>query len=79
MISKSQVLRFIHQLTIIPVPEAEFVDFTSNSPLKGRYLIQIRIPGYDLKTESTPCWYPDLTHKQECTVAKEFTRLLLDL
>lgn len=73
------VLRFIREYTTIPVPEVRFVDFTSNNPLQERYMIQSEIPGYDLQTESTPCWYPNLTHKQKCTVAKELARLLLEL
>lgn len=73
------VLRFIRQHTVIPVPEVKSVDFASNNPLQERYLIQSRIQGYDLQTDSTPCWYPNLTHEQKCVVAKELARLLLEL
>ena len=33
------VLRFVRQHTSIPVPEAKFVEFKSNNPLKQRYAI----------------------------------------
>lgn len=54
------------------------MDFTSNNPLKQCYVIQNRIPGYDLQSK-TPTFYPDLTHEQKCTFARQFALILLDL
>ena len=73
------VLRFVRQHTSMPVPEVKFVGFTSNNPLKQRYAIQSRISGCDLQTDSKPIWYPNLSHAQKCTAAKEFAELLLEL
>ncbi len=74
------VLKFIRHHTSIPVPEVKYFDLTSNNPLKKCYVIQNRIPGYDLQTDGTaPTCYPNLNHEQKCTFAKEFALLLLQL
>ena len=73
------VLRFIRHYTTIPVPEVKYVDFTCDNPLKQCYVIQNRIPGYDLQHQSKPTFYPDLNHVQKCTFAKEFALILLKL
>lgn len=73
------VLRFIRQYTSIPVPEVKYADFTSENPLKQCYVIQNRIPGYDLQNKTNPTFYLDLNHEQKCTFAKEFALILLEL
>ena len=73
------VLRFIRHYTTIPVPEVKFVDFTSNNPLKQCYAIQSRIPGFDLQNRTSHTFYPNLSHEQKCTFAKEFALILLKL
>lgn len=73
------VLRFIRQYTAIPVPEVKHVDFTRDNPLKQCYVIQHRIPGYDLQNRTSPTFYPSLNHEQKCTFAKEFALILLEL
>lgn len=73
------VLNFIRHHTSIPVPEVKYFDFTSDNPLKQCYVIQNRIPGYDLQTEAAPTCYPKLSHEQKCTFAKDFALLLLKL
>ena len=71
--------RFVRQNTAIPVPEVKFVDFTSNNPLSQRYVIQTRIPGFDLQCENHPCFYPSLSHEQKCTVATRLAEILIEL
>lgn len=73
------VLRFVHQYSKIPVPEVKYADFTNNNPLKQSYVIQNRIPGYDLQTRTNPTFYLSLNHEQKCTFAKEFALILLEL
>ena len=73
------VLNFIRHHTSIPVPEVKYFDFTSDNPLKQRYVIQNRIPGSDLQTEAAPTCYPKLSHEQKCTFTKDFALLLLKL
>lgn len=73
------VLRFIRHYTTIPVPEVKYVDYTCNNPLKQCYVIQNRIPGSDLQHHGKPTFYPDLSHEQKCTFAKEFALILLKL
>lgn len=73
------VLHFIRHYTTIPVPEVKYVDFTSDNPLKQRYVIQDRISGNDLQNPTGPTCYLNLNHEQKCTFAKEFALLLLQL
>ena len=73
------VLRFIRRYTQIPVPEIQYVDFTSNNPLQQCYVIQNRISGYDLQNRTNPTFYLYLNYEQKCTLAKEFALMLLEL
>lgn len=73
------VLHFIRQYTSIPVPKVMYVDFTSENPLKQPYVIQKRIPGYDLQSGSNTAFYLNLNHEQKYTFAKEFALILLEL
>ena len=72
-------LRFIQTFTTVPVPEIKFLDLTEDNPLNQRYVIQSRIPGFDLQNANGPTWFPDLTHQQKCTVAKELAEILKKL
>ena len=69
-------LSFVRKYTSIPVPEVVMHDFTKNNPLDSPYLIQARIPGNSLQTKPSPSYYPNLSHKQKCIVAKELGRIL---
>ena len=69
-------LSFVRKYTSIPVPEVVMHDFTKNNPLDSPYLIQARIPGSSLQTKPSPSYYPNLSHKQKCIVAKELGRIL---
>ena len=70
------ILGFVRKYTSIPVPEVVMHDFTKNNPLDSPYLVQARIPGNSLQTKPGPSYYPDLSHKQKCIVAKELGRIL---
>lgn len=72
-------LRFVRQYTSIPVPEVVMYDFTKNNPLDSPYLVQARIPGHTLQNDPGPTYYPNLSHKQKCIVAKELGRLLREI
>ena len=73
------VLHFIRHFTTIPVPEVKYVDITSDNPLKRCYVINNRILGYDLQYRTNPTFYPDLSHEQKCSFAKDFALILLKL
>ena len=67
-------LHFIRERTEIPIPEVAVFDPTSNNALNGRYMIQNRLPGTNLRQA-----YPHLSQKQKCSIAAQWGRLLLDL
>ena len=69
-------LGFVRKYTSIPVPLVVMHDFTKNNPLDSPYLVQARIPGDSLQNKSGPNYYPNLSHKQKCIVAKELGRIL---
>ena len=72
------ILRYVGMRTSIPVAEVKAFDLTRNNPLNQPYVIQSRIPGYDLQ-HSGPGLFSGLTHAQQCTVAKELGRILQTL
>ena len=72
-------LRFVRKYTSIPVPEVVVYDFTKKNPLDSPYLVQARIPGHTLQTDPSPSYYPNLSHKQKCIVAKEVGRILREI
>ena len=72
-------LRFVRRYTSIPVPEVVFHDFTKANPLDSPYTVQTRIQGHDLQANSGPNYYPNLSHNQKCTVAKELGRILREI
>ena len=72
-------LRFVRKYTSIPVPEVVMHDFTKSNPLDSPYLVQARIPGHSLQTKPGPSYYPNLSHKQKCIVAKELGRILREI
>ena len=73
---RDATLGFVRKYTSIPVPEVVMHDFTKNNPLGSPYLVQARIPGDSLQNSPGPSYYPDLSHKQKCIVAKELGRIL---
>ena len=72
-------LRFARKYTSIPVPEIVMYDFTKANPLNSPYIVQTRIQGHDLQANPGPNYYPNLSHNQKCTVAKEFGRILREI
>ena len=72
-------LRFVRAFTTVPVPEIKYLDFTTDNPLNEPYVIQSRVPGFDLQTEHGPSWYPSLTHQQQCAVARDLAESLKKL
>ena len=72
-------LRFVHKYTSIPVPEVVLYDFTKANPLDSPYIVQTRVPGHDLQANPGPNYYPNLSHRQKCTVAKELGRILREI
>ena len=68
------ILRYIRKHTAIPVPEVKHFDFTRDNPLKQPYVLQSRLPGYSLQRV-----YPNLTHEENCTVARELGKIILGL
>ena len=72
-------LRFVRRYTSIPVPEVVMYDFTKANPLDSPYVIQTRVQGHDLQANPGPNYYPNLSHSQKCTVAKELGRMLREI
>ena len=72
-------LRFVRKHTSIPVPEIVTYDLTKANPLDSPYLVQTRIQGHDLQANPGPNYYPNLSHNQKCTVAKELGRILREI
>ena len=72
-------LRFVRKYTSIPVPEVVTYDLTKANPLDSPYIVQKRIQGYDLQANPGPNYYPNLSHIQKCTVAKELGRILREI
>ena len=73
------IIRFVRKYTSIPVPEVVMYDFTKNNPLNSPYLVQARVPGHSLQTNPGPSYYPNLSHKQKCIVAKELGHILREI
>ena len=73
------IIRFVRKYTSISVPEVVMYDFTKNNPLNSPYLVQARVPGHSLQTNPGPSYYPNLSHKQKCIVAKELGHILREI
>lgn len=71
------ILRLVRQYTSIPVPEAKYMDFTTNNPLESLYVIQGRVQG--LNFQQFGHIFPSLSHEQQCTFAKAFSQILSSL
>ena len=69
--------QFARKHTRLPVPEILAVDTTSNNPLDQPYIIQSRIPGHDLDSESQS--YPGLSHSQKLMFVYDFCQILLSM
>ncbi len=72
-------LRFVRKYTSIPVPEVVLYDLTKANPLESPYIVQTRVSGHDLQANPGPNYYPNLSHEQKCTVAKELGRILREI
>jgi hypothetical protein len=77
--SEVAVLRYVSQHTTLPVPKIKSLDFTTDNPLNSPYVINYRIPGHDLQHLGSGFEFPNLSHEQQCTVATEFAKALLQL
>lgn len=77
--SEVAVLRYVSQHTTLPVPRIKSLDFTTNNSLKSPYVINYRIPGHDLQHLGSGSEFPNLNHQQQCKVAVEFAKSLLQL
>lgn len=73
------VLHYGSQHTTLPVPKIKSLDFTKDNSLNSPYVVNYRIPGHDLQHLGSGFDYPNLSHKQQCTVATEFAKALLQL
>ncbi len=67
-------LDYVRQRTSIPVATIEATDFTCNNAIGKPYVLQHRIPGIDLDSV-----WDDLSHSQQCTVAREVGLLMKTL
>ncbi|KAF6225975.1 hypothetical protein HO173_012642 [Letharia columbiana] len=71
------IVEYVHQYSTIPVARVVAMDFTANNPLKRPYVVQNRIPGFDLQSKKQN--FTQLTHEQQCTFSTEFGRILRKL
>ncbi|KAL6720925.1 hypothetical protein ACLMJK_000024 [Lecanora helva] len=71
------ILRFVQRYTQIPIPNVIMSSPTSENALGRPYIIQHRIPGYDLESEVQP--YPSLTHKQKLSFVEQYCSILLQM
>ena len=71
------VLEYVRQHSSIPVATVVAKDFTTNNPISSPYVIQSRIPGFDLQNSAYN--YPSLTFDQKKVFVEKFGRILLDI
>jgi aminoglycoside phosphotransferase (APT) family kinase protein len=72
------ILQFVQEhATMIPIPEVISCDLSLKNPLNAPYVLQKRIPGFDLESRTRS--YPDLTHEQKMMFVEEFCQILVDL
>lgn len=71
------IVDYVRQYSTIPVARIVAMDFTKNNPLKRPYVVQSRIPGFELQSKKQN--FTQLTHEQQCTFATEFGRILRKL
>lgn len=70
-------LQFVRKHTNIPAPDILANDSTGDNALNEPYVIQSRIPGYDLESKIQS--YPSLSHEQKIVLVEEFCQILLDM
>lgn len=71
------VLQFVRRYSEIPVPEVVGFNETSNNVLGDPYMVQKRVPGFDLYSS-----FPKLDHTSKCRIAQQlglFFRQMLSL
>lgn len=71
------IVEYVRQSSGIPVPEIVATDFTENNPLKVPYVVQNRIPGFELHSKKQN--FTQLTYEQQCSFATEFGLILRKL
>ena len=71
------VLEYVRNHSSIPVATIIAKDFTVDNPISSPYVIQSRIPGFDLQNSAHS--YLTLTHDQKKVFVKKFGRILLDI
>lgn len=71
------ILEYVRYHSTIPVPRVVAMDFTKNNPLKQPYVVQTRIPGFELQSKKQN--FTQLTHAQQCAFTTEFGRILCKL
>lgn len=70
-------VEYVRQSSAIPVPNIVATDFTKNNPLKVPYVVQNRIPGFELHSKKQN--FTQLTHEQQCAFATKFGLILRNL
>jgi len=71
------VLQFVRRYSKLPVPEVVGFNETSNNVLGDPYMVQKRVPGFDLYSS-----FPKLDHTSKCRIAQQlglFFRQMLSL
>ena len=71
------IVEYVRQHSAIPVPRIVTTDFTKNNPLKVPYVVQTRIPGFELHSKTQD--FTQLTHEQQCAFATDFGLILRKL
>lgn len=70
-------LQFVQEFLDLPTAEIIAYDFSSSNPLSSPFILQRRIPGYDLTTK--PQSYGDLSQKQRLVFVENFCSHLSSL
>ncbi|CAF9916092.1 hypothetical protein IMSHALPRED_002972 [Imshaugia aleurites] len=71
------IVEYVRQYSAIPVPKIVATDFTKDNLLKVPYVVQDRIPGFELHSKKQN--FTQLTHEQQCSFATEFGLILRKL
>ena len=71
------ILEYVRHHSAIPVATIVAMDFTKNNSLKQPYVVQTRIPGFELHSKKQN--YTQLTHAQQCAFTTAFGRILREL
>ena len=71
------ILNYVRKHSSVPVPTIAAQDFTSRNLLSSQFVIQGRIPGFDLQNSDHP--FPTLTFEQKYAFVERFGQILLDI